>query len=67
MITEEQVTGGSIALKLKWGIITVVHETLDLCKTAEQAGLSCPIAAGTQTVSGSAQIPGIAPGVSTSS
>ena len=63
LFTAEAVTNGTIAVKVKWLIITVVDETLDLCTVAKEAGLSCPIAAGTHSVKITATIPSIAPSV----
>ncbi len=61
---EEEVTDGSIAIKLKYGILTVLSKTVDLCDAAKEAKLMCPINAGSLTFSTSATIPSIAPGVS---
>lgn len=57
------VTNGTIAVKVKWSIITVFDETLNLCDVAKDAGLSCPIAAGTHSVKVTETIPSIAPSV----
>ena len=57
------VTNGTIAVKVKWLIITVFDETLNLCDVAKDAGLSCPIAAGTHSVKVTETIPSIAPSV----
>ena len=56
-------TNGTVAISLKWEIITVVDETLNLCDVAKDAGLSCPLAIGTHSVKATETIPGIAPPV----
>lgn len=51
------VTGGSIVIDLKAGIITVIDKTLDLCATAKNANITCPINPGEITFSEAAAVP----------
>ena len=61
---EEEVTGGSIKVELKYGIIPVYSETLNLCDTLKAAGKACPVEAGLQSASITEDIPSDIPGVS---
>lgn len=49
-VTGETVSGGQIAVKVKYGIITVFHQTLNLCDVAKDANFPCPISPGTHAV-----------------
>lgn len=60
---EEQITSGHIQVKIKYGIITVYDETLDLCDIGEQAGLTCPLAAGDHSIKITENVPSIVPSV----
>ncbi len=53
----EEVTSGSIAIKVKAGIS--FDKTLDLCEEASSAGNSCPIKAGSLTFDATVAIPSI--------
>ena len=55
----EQVTGGSIKVDVKFGIFTVYDKTLDLCDLAKQAGMACPIAAGSHTTKVTENVPDV--------
>lgn len=48
---------------LKFGVITVISKTLDLCDVAKQAQLDCPIQSGNHTAKLTVAIPSIAPKV----
>lgn len=41
--TDEEVTSGTIALNVTWGVVPYFSTSLDLCKTLQ---LKCPIKAG---------------------
>ena len=41
--TEEEVTGGEVKVELKYGIIPIYSETLDLCELLKQIGQDCPV------------------------
>ena len=63
--TDEKVTGGSVTIKAKFGIIPVLSTTIPLCTFAkEQAGVPCPFAAGEQTFKISKAVPSFIPSVS---
>ena len=62
-MTDEEVTGGQIEIDLKWGFLPI-NQKVDLCDAIKEAGKSCPLQAGTQTISVKQPIPGEAPSVS---
>jgi len=53
------VTGGSVKVDVKFGIFTVFDKTLALCDLAKQAGMTCPISAGAQTVKVTENVPDV--------
>jgi len=53
------VTGGSLKVNVKFGIIPVFDKTYDLCDLAKQTGLSCPVSAGTHTTKITEDVPSI--------
>ena len=57
-------TGGEIKVNLAIDKIPFISTVIDLCGEASQAGLSCPIAAGPQTLQVKQEIPDEAPSVS---
>ena len=57
-------TGGQIAINLLVDGIQFYDETLDLCDTGMQFGLSCPLTVGSHTVNINQDIPDEAPPVS---
>lgn len=57
----EQVTSGELKVNLAINKIPFISTNLDLCDTISQAGLSCPISAGSHTLTVSQQIPDEAP------
>jgi hypothetical protein len=59
----KEVKSGEIDIKLKDGFLPFVQK-VDLCNTMKQAGGSCPLEPGKQTISLSLPIPSMAPKVS---
>lgn len=57
----EQLTGGSVSLSVKFLGIQVYSATVDVCQLASQAGLSCPLPSGPVSISKSAIMPSAAP------
>lgn len=57
----EIITGGQVHVTLKYGIITIVDQTFDLCKLSPQ--YPCPVKQGPFSIAYSGEIPGSAPGV----
>lgn len=55
------VTSGSVDVTIKYGSITLIHQTLDLCEVVDKTAYRCPFAAGPLTISLSQTIPSIAP------
>lgn len=59
---DEEVTGGKIEIKAKYGIIPVYSGTLDLCDTLKEVDMECPIKKGDQTIVVNEEIPDVIPG-----
>ena len=60
---DETVTGGDIEVSLKWGFLPI-DQKVNLCDALKEAGKSCPLQPGAQTLSVEQTIPGDAPSVS---
>ncbi|KAM9962891.1 hypothetical protein ACTFIW_006112 [Dictyostelium discoideum] len=58
-ILDETVTGGNVAVKVKYGFITLINENVSICSS--QDPLSCPIAAGDYQKNMTEMIPSDAP------
>lgn len=58
MFVEEEVTGGSVEIKIHTRVHSI-DKTVDLCDLAKDAGLSCPIAAGITTFSVTQGVPSV--------
>eukprot|EP00762_Andalucia_godoyi_P002432 ANDGO_02713.mRNA.1 Cathepsin B-like cysteine proteinase 5 len=58
---DEQVTGGSVAIKVSYQRIPVYGKTVDLCQLVQQGGASCPLPAGPVTFTQSETFPSSPP------
>ncbi|KAN0006952.1 hypothetical protein ACTFIU_005145 [Dictyostelium citrinum] len=58
-ILDETVTGGNVAVKVKYGFITLINTNVNICSS--QDPLSCPIAAGDYQKNMTEQVPSDAP------
>jgi hypothetical protein len=58
----EQVTSGNVEIAVKWGFIPI-KKTENLCDLIQQAGQTCPIAAGSHQITTSVDIPSDIPSV----
>lgn len=63
IVLAEQVTGGTVKVNLDIDKIPFISLNLDLCELLSDAGLSCPVSAGPQTLTVSQEIPDEAPSV----
>ena len=45
-ILDKEITGGKIKVVAKYGIITVLDQSYDVCDLVQQIGKQCPIPAG---------------------
>lgn len=52
-------TGGKVEAKLKYGFITIFHQTLNLCDIAKDANIPCPVANGTHSFKMTKSVPDI--------
>ena len=62
--SEEELTGGEVKVSVKYGIITIFSNTLDLCTLLKDAGFTCPLAPKTYEGSLTQMIPNAIPAVS---
>ena len=62
---EEEVTSGEVKIKLNYGKIPIVDETLDMCDLITEIGKSCPVKAGPFEVVLKQNLPDYVPSVST--
>ena len=63
-IAAEQVTSGKAKVEVKYGIIPVFSDTLDLCTILQDAGISCPVAPGSHSATVTETVPAEIPSVS---
>ncbi|GAM88285.1 hypothetical protein ANO11243_063180 [Dothideomycetidae sp. 11243] len=49
--------GAKIRLQVKYGVITIIRQTADLCDTVQNVDLSCPLKEGTMTLSKDVNLP----------
>ena len=59
----EQVTGGSVSVKAKYGIIPIYSHTFDLCTLLDEVHQQCPDSAGVHNATVTETIPSEVPGV----
>ncbi len=52
-------TSGTIVAKLKYGIFPLPTQNLDLCTTAKDANITCPVAEGNKMFTAAAKVPNI--------
>jgi len=50
-------TGAKVHLTVKYGLITIVRQTADLCDAIEKVNLSCPLKKGTMTLTKDVELP----------
>lgn len=62
--TEEEVTSGEVALKLNYGVIPIVDESLDFCDLITQINKQCPLQKGPISIKLSEGLPNYIPSVS---
>lgn len=62
--TEENITGGSVVAKMKYGILPLPTLTLELCEVAKSGGVKCPIPKTMEHIRVNQTIPSYVPSVS---
>lgn len=61
----ETITKGAIVnVEVKWGVITLVKQTMDLCEQIENVDLKCPLEKGKMTLTKQVDLPKQIPPVS---
>ncbi|KAI6656457.1 Phosphatidylglycerol/phosphatidylinositol transfer protein [Oopsacas minuta] len=59
---KENVTGGTVKVQIKWGVITVLSKSYGLCDLVDEMGKMCPVAEGTIEFTKEEAIPSLSPG-----
>lgn len=63
LFTEEELTSGEISVKVNYGVIPIVDESLDLCDLITQINYQCPVSKGSFPIKTSQIIPSYIPSV----
>jgi hypothetical protein len=58
---KEEVTGGNVAIKMKWGEFPIYDQTINLCDLIKDVGKECPLPAKTQQIITSVNFPSDTP------
>jgi len=66
MLKDAVTKGAYVEVSVKYGLITLIRETLDLCDHVKEVELECPIDEGKQTLTKVVNIPREIPPVSSS-
>lgn len=53
-----------MALVVKWGLITLISQTVDLCEQIKEVDLECPLEKGPMTLTKDVKLPNAIPPVS---
>ena len=56
-LSQNVTKGSKIALQVKYGLITIIKQTADLCDTVKNVDLKCPIEKGEITLSKDVDLP----------
>ena len=64
LYVDEEVTGGSIKVAVKYGIIPIYSSTFELCGEVPKVDLTCPLSKGNHTIDLKETIPSEVPDVS---
>lgn len=57
--------GATVLLEVRWGLITLLKQQVDLCEQVQNVDLSCPLEKGKMTLSKDADLPEQIPPVRT--
>jgi hypothetical protein len=49
--------GATVNLEVKWGLITLIKQTVDLCDELENVDLSCPLEKGKMVLKKEVELP----------
>ena len=55
--SEDVEDGAKVHLSVKYGLITIIKQTADLCETAQNVDLECPLKKGETTLSKDISLP----------
>jgi len=57
VFTEDVEEGAKVHLQVKYGLITIIRQTADLCDTVKNVDLECPLEKGKMTLSKDVELP----------
>ncbi|KAF2484982.1 ML domain-containing protein [Neohortaea acidophila] len=60
-LTQKVEEGATIALQVKYGLITIIKQTADLCETVKNVDLKCPLEVGELTIEKEVDLPKVIP------
>lgn len=63
-LTEEITEGAFVLLEVKYGLITLIRQNVDLCEQIENVDLKCPLKKGELTLKKQVELPSQIPPVS---
>lgn len=63
-LSESVGEGATVALEVKWGLITLIRQTVDLCDELKNVDMKCPLEKGPMTLKKEVQLPKAIPPVS---
>lgn len=64
VLSETIEEGATVNLVVKWGLITLIQQTVDLCEQIKEVDLECPLEKGHMTLTKEVKLPNAIPPVS---
>ncbi|CAI7568516.1 unnamed protein product [Penicillium pancosmium] len=61
VLSETIEEGATVALVVKWGLITLISQTVDLCEQIKEVDLECPLEKGPMTLTKDVKLPNAIP------
>lgn len=56
-LEERIVKGATVNLEVKWGLISLIHQTVDLCDQLKNVDMECPLEAGDMVLTKQVDLP----------
>lgn len=56
-LSEKIVKGATVNLEVKWGLISLIHQTVDLCDQLKNVDMECPLEAGDMVLTKQVDLP----------
>ena len=61
ILSKDVEDGATVKLQVKYGLITIIRQTADLCDTVKNVDLECPIEKGKTSLTKSVELPKMIP------